>query len=176
MLAQKSFVKKTKKGQVVKVVREHYLRDDIHSGSPLDAECPPEGAKLSATASHYVVLDTNVALHQMDLLEHAAVDDVVVCSVVLEEVKAKNLSIYQRLRALCANDARRFFVFANEHHRRVAAAAAAAAAAAFHAPRPAADRGRGRLVVIFGGASPCVPLPAAEPQPPRRPPPPAPAR
>ncbi|KAL4433106.1 hypothetical protein ABPG77_006533 [Micractinium sp. CCAP 211/92] len=117
MLQSKSFVKKTRKGHVVKVVREHYLRDDIYSGSPLDPACPPEACKLSGEAPHYLLVDTNVALHQMDLLEHAAVTDVIVPSVVLEEVKARNASAYQRLRQLAAADAKRFFVFANEHHR-----------------------------------------------------------
>jgi exosome complex exonuclease DIS3/RRP44 len=55
----------------------------------------------------------------MDFLEHKAVDDVIILSVVLEEVKHKNQSVYQRLRALCASESRRFYVFANEHHRRV---------------------------------------------------------
>lgn len=54
---------------------------------------------------------------QLDFLEHPAITDVVVCSVVLEEVRHKNTAAYQRLRALCASDAKRFFVFANEHHR-----------------------------------------------------------
>lgn len=54
---------------------------------------------------------------QMDFLEHAAVTDVVVTSVVLEEVKARNASAYQRLRQLIAAEPKRFFVFANEHHR-----------------------------------------------------------
>lgn len=54
---------------------------------------------------------------QLDFLEHPAVTDVVVCSVVLEEVQHKNSSAYQRLRAMCASDEKRFFVFANEHHR-----------------------------------------------------------
>ncbi len=153
------------------VVREHYLRDDIYSGSPLDPACPPEACKLSGEAPHYLLVDTNVALHQaggscacvccaclgkrvpppgrcgasmgavqptacsrdepeappggfatlqMDLLEHAAVTDVIVPSVVLEEVKARNASAYQRLRQLAAADAKRFFVFANEHHRQAA--------------------------------------------------------
>ena len=56
----------------------------------------------------------------MDFLEHKAVDDVIILSVVLEEVKHKNQSVYQRLRALCASASRRFYVFANEHHRLVA--------------------------------------------------------
>ena len=53
----------------------------------------------------------------MDLLEHAAIEDVIVLSVVLQEVKARNLAAYSRLRKLCALPDRRFFVFANEHHR-----------------------------------------------------------
>lgn len=47
------------------VVREHYLRDDIYSGSPLDPQCPPDACKLSGEAAHYLLVDTNVALHQV---------------------------------------------------------------------------------------------------------------
>ncbi len=54
---------------------------------------------------------------QMDFLEHAAVDDVVVMGVVLEEVRHRNSSVYQRLRALTASKTKRFFVFGNEYHR-----------------------------------------------------------
>ena len=105
------------------VVREHYLRDDIYSGSPLDPACDPAAHRLAADAAHYLVVDTNVALHQMDLLEHAAVTDVVLASVVLEEVKHRNAAAYARLRALAASEAKRFFVFANEHHRETYVAA-----------------------------------------------------
>eukprot|EP00887_Chlorella_sp_A99_P004969 scaffold4.g4969.t1 len=117
MLQSKQFVKKTKKGKVLKVVREHYLRDDIWSGTSLDPQCDPSAHKLSPDAAAYLVIDTNIALHQMDLLEHANLTDVVVPSVVLEEVKARNSSAYQRLRQLVAAAPKRFFVFANEHHR-----------------------------------------------------------
>ena len=53
----------------------------------------------------------------MDLLENPAIEDVIVLSVVLEEAKHRNASAYQRLRKLCADPSRRFFVFANENHR-----------------------------------------------------------
>jgi hypothetical protein len=33
------------------------------------------------------------------------------------QVKHKNQSAYQRLRALCSSSTKRFYVFANEHHR-----------------------------------------------------------
>ena len=65
MLQSRAFVKKTKKGKVLKVVREHYLRDDIWSGCPLDPECDPDAFKLSGTANHYLVVDTNIVLQQV---------------------------------------------------------------------------------------------------------------
>ncbi|KAH6797025.1 ribonuclease II family protein [Perilla frutescens var. hirtella] len=117
MLSSKSFVKKTRQGRVVKVVREHYLRDDIYCGAPFCKVCDLAGARLGSNASTIVVVDTNVVLHQIDLLENPAIDDVVVLAVVLEEVKNKNLSVYNRLRALCSNSLRRFFVFSNENHK-----------------------------------------------------------
>lgn len=65
MLQSKAFVKKTRKGKVLKVVREHYLRDDIWSGSPLDTECDQDAVKLSASAAHYLIVDTNIVLQQV---------------------------------------------------------------------------------------------------------------
>ena len=58
---------------------------------------------------------------QIDFLEHPAVDDVIVMSVVLEEVRHRNASVHQRLRALVDSPTKRFFVFVNEHHRCAAA-------------------------------------------------------
>ena len=66
-----SFVKKTAKGKVLKVVREHYLRDDIFSGTELDPSCDPESHKLSPAAKHYLLIDTNVALHQVRDSRHS---------------------------------------------------------------------------------------------------------
>lgn len=117
MLHNKSFVKKTKGGKVIRQVREHYLRDDIYCGAPSCTVCNTSGARLSASPSTILVLDTNVVLNQIDLLENPAIDDVVVLSIVLDEVKNKNLSVYNRLRAICSNPMRKFFVFSNEYHR-----------------------------------------------------------
>ncbi|KAL5984268.1 Exosome complex exonuclease RRP44 A [Asimina triloba] len=117
MLQSKSFVRKTKQGKVLKVVREHYLRDDIYCGASICKVCDSSAARLSSSASPILIVDTNVVLHQIDLLENPAINDVVVLSVVLEEVRNKNLSVYNRLRALCSNNARKFFVFSNEHHK-----------------------------------------------------------
>ena len=65
-VVNRAFVKRTRRGQVKTHVRQTYLRDDLPTGSPfLDAaELEP---RLSASASRYLVLDTNVVLHQIDL-------------------------------------------------------------------------------------------------------------
>ncbi|XP_035820971.1 splicing factor U2AF-associated protein 2 [Zea mays] len=56
-------------------------------------------------------------LRQIDLLENPVIEDVVLLSVMLDEVKNKNLSVFNRIKALCINKAQRFYVFANEQHR-----------------------------------------------------------
>eukprot|EP00201_Polytomella_parva_P012818 CAMPEP_0175062708 /NCGR_PEP_ID=MMETSP0052_2-20121109/14323_1 /TAXON_ID=51329 ORGANISM="Polytomella parva, Strain SAG 63-3" /NCGR_SAMPLE_ID=MMETSP0052_2 /ASSEMBLY_ACC=CAM_ASM_000194 /LENGTH=297 /DNA_ID=CAMNT_0016328769 /DNA_START=89 /DNA_END=979 /DNA_ORIENTATION=+ len=113
----RQYNKLTKKGQIKKVTIEHYLRDDIWSGSPLDSSCDPSQHRLSSAATHYVVIDTNIALHQLTFLEDPNVTDVIICSTVLNEVRARNNSAYERLRRLVSSPTKRFYAFANEHHR-----------------------------------------------------------
>ncbi|ESW09622.1 hypothetical protein PHAVU_009G142600 [Phaseolus vulgaris] len=118
MLHNKSFVKKTRAGKVMKQVREHYLRDDIYCGAPFCTVCDTSGARLNASPSTTIlVVDTNVVLNQIDLLENQAFDNIVVLSIVLEEVKNKNMAVYNRIRALCSNSTKKFYVFSNEYHR-----------------------------------------------------------
>ncbi|XP_004287714.1 PREDICTED: exosome complex exonuclease RRP44 [Fragaria vesca subsp. vesca] len=117
MWQNRSYNKRTRGGKITKVVREHYLRDDIYCGAPVCQKCNAANARLSAAASTVLILDTNVVLNQIDLIENAAINDVVVLSIVLEEVKNRNLSVYNRLRAICSNSLRNFYVFSNEHHK-----------------------------------------------------------
>lgn len=79
MLTSRTFLKRTRGGSVLKVVREHYLRDDVACGVPAcplcEGEPPQRGlqAAPSCPASplvpgpHYLLLDTNVVLHQVRL-------------------------------------------------------------------------------------------------------------
>lgn len=115
MLKSKSYNRKTKSNKIKKEVREVYLRDDIWCGAASCTTCDSSAARLSA--STILVVDTNVVLNQIDLLENPAIDDVVVLSVVLDEVKNKNLSVYNRIRALCSNSLRNFYVFSNTFHK-----------------------------------------------------------
>uniref|UniRef100_A0A673CSV2 Exosome complex exonuclease RRP44 n=1 Tax=Sphaeramia orbicularis TaxID=375764 RepID=A0A673CSV2_9TELE len=74
MLKSKTFVKKTRSGGVLKIVREHYLRDDIWCGSEVCTECKQESTVLQRDTCiesnlcaypHYLIPDTNVVLHQV---------------------------------------------------------------------------------------------------------------
>ena len=129
MLTSKTFVKKTKKGNVLKVIREHYLRDDVHCGVITCSMChsssfelcileaTPHSQSTKCLFPHYILPDTNVCLHQVDFLEDPAITNVILTQIVLQEVKHQNPGTYKRLRDIIANKARRFFVFSNEHHK-----------------------------------------------------------
>lgn len=84
MLTSRTFLKRTRAGAVVKVVREHYLREDIPCGAAHCRLCPPRAAdgppaaaatglqaRPSGAASnlcpgpHYLLPDTNLLLHQV---------------------------------------------------------------------------------------------------------------
>ncbi|KAF6376119.1 DIS3-like protein, exosome endoribonuclease and 3'-5' exoribonuclease [Rhinolophus ferrumequinum] len=77
MLKSKTFLKKTRAGGVMKIVREHYLRDDIGCGAPGCAACgsahegpvlesqPLDRGSSLCPQPHYLLPDTNVLLHQI---------------------------------------------------------------------------------------------------------------
>jgi exosome complex exonuclease DIS3/RRP44 len=72
---------------------------------------------LSKDADHYLIVDTNVVLHQPDFLEHPTILDVVILSTVYKEVQHKNSSIFLRLKNLLKNSQKRFYYFSNEFHK-----------------------------------------------------------
>ncbi|KAG0422372.1 hypothetical protein HPB47_001796, partial [Ixodes persulcatus] len=126
MLTSKTFVKKTKTGNVLKVVREHYLRDDIWCGSKLCKKCKHEAPILEIspkspselfTSPHYLVPDTNVVIHQMDVLKDDAFTNLIVLQTVLQELRHRHAPGYNTIREILANKDRQFFVFTNEHHK-----------------------------------------------------------
>lgn len=132
-VTSKVFVR-SRNGKATKIVREHYLRNDIPCMSqackscsncykpnaqgellkPILVDNPLKIAK-SDIGAHYIVVDTNVVLNAIDILESdKAFYDVIVPQTVLEEVRNKSFSIYLRLRTLCKNEEKRCIVFHNE--------------------------------------------------------------
>ncbi|MFT7817935.1 exosome complex exonuclease RRP44 isoform X1 [Arapaima gigas] len=126
MLKTKTFVKKTRSGRVMKVVREHYLRDDIWCGSELCAECGQETSVLQRDAyresslcasPHYIIPDTNVVLRQIDILEDPVINNVIILQTVLQEVRHRSAPVYKRIKDVIHNASKHFYTFTNEHHR-----------------------------------------------------------
>jgi len=123
---QKHF-RRTRRGRVLQVVRQPYLRQDVGFGrlvgradvrdeSDLDSVLQEDFASGTRTL---LVLDTNVVLHQMDALEMedcAPLSNAVLCDTVLQEVRKNDLSVYNRLVLLLRNDKRCFLTFPNENH------------------------------------------------------------
>eukprot|EP00927_Polykrikos_kofoidii_P079100 TRINITY_DN75896_c0_g1_i1.p1 TRINITY_DN75896_c0_g1~~TRINITY_DN75896_c0_g1_i1.p1 ORF type:complete len:1011 (+),score=195.61 TRINITY_DN75896_c0_g1_i1:76-3108(+) len=86
------WVRRTRQNKIRKVVREVYLRDDI----------VPETFE---GADQVLVIDTNIALHQIDFIaEDECINHVVVPYTVLQEVRNRHMGTYARLRALCRVD------------------------------------------------------------------------
>ncbi|KAM9567156.1 exosome complex exonuclease RRP44 [Guaruba guarouba] len=131
MQTSRSFVKRTRAGAVVKVVREHYLRDDIPCGAAACRLCPPRtgapapgleerpgGAASSlCPGPHYLLPDTNVLLHQIDILEDPVIKNVIVLQTVLQEVRNRSIPVYKRIRDVIQTPEKHFYSFTNEHHR-----------------------------------------------------------
>ena len=139
--SRNKYFRKTARGKVLKVLRERYLRDDIACGSKACPKCEPlhlainrevdelatgrkrallsKSGRTSAAIDppHYIVLDTNAFLHQMDLLENPSFTDVIVLQTVIDELRHRSLPLYNRLRNLIADPDRRFWVFYNDLSR-----------------------------------------------------------
>ncbi|XP_046670667.1 exosome complex exonuclease RRP44 [Homalodisca vitripennis] len=108
------------------IVREHYLRDDIWCGSQLCEVCKQENPVLSSDPvsgstlfpqPHYLLLDTNVVLDQIDVFEETTLKNIIVTQTVLEEVKHRSSPVYKRLKEIIGDSKRSVFTFVNEHHK-----------------------------------------------------------
>lgn len=125
------FHRKTARGKVRAVVRETYQRDDVPCGCIACEACasfvehgtpPPildqHGTQNTYTRKkHYVVVDTNVILHQMDVLESPVFTNVIIMQTVANEVRNHSMPLYNRLRTLLMDPDRRFWLFYNEFHQ-----------------------------------------------------------
>uniref|UniRef100_A0A0C9QLM3 Protein DIS3 homolog n=1 Tax=Fopius arisanus TaxID=64838 RepID=A0A0C9QLM3_9HYME len=128
MLTTKTFFRKTKSGNIFKITRDHYLRDDIWCGSEICDNCSPKlSGKIldespGATSSlintpYYLLLDTNIVLDQIHILEEELLCNVVILQTVLEEVRHRSSNVYKSLADIISNPNRKFYVFVNEHRR-----------------------------------------------------------
>uniref|UniRef100_A0A915JGH6 Protein DIS3 homolog n=1 Tax=Romanomermis culicivorax TaxID=13658 RepID=A0A915JGH6_ROMCU len=145
MIRNKIFHKKTRRGNIVKIIQEHYLRDDIYCGLSICKFCTTASSRQRTLSSgqeitgliadrlekpsitnvvrspHVLVVDTNVVLHQMDILEDDFIanhnsGNVIIPQTVVEEVKHRSPPAYKKLRDLLTNAQKGFYCFYNEFH------------------------------------------------------------
>ncbi|EGG17840.1 putative exoribonuclease [Cavenderia fasciculata] len=131
MQTNREFFRATRRGKLLKIVKEVYLREDICCGHKVCTKCedtkrqlytPEERARYEDSLSQLIgetvlVLDTNVVLHQIDLLEDPSLKNVVILTTVLDEVKNQNFTIYNRIREVIKDKTRSFYVYSNEHSK-----------------------------------------------------------
>lgn len=130
-----SSYRKTRKGSVVKIVRERYLRDDIHCGRSSCENCkrfkldsgdqfvppaylddqPRAGINSQYSKPHYVVLDYSLIGNQVDVIcDSNFGNDIVIMQTSWKEIKP-NISVYSKLKELMSS--RRIYIFDNEYNR-----------------------------------------------------------
>ncbi|CAE6421872.1 unnamed protein product [Rhizoctonia solani] len=132
--SQRKFYKKTARGKVLKVLRERYVREDIQCGIDKCELCysftegdksplPSTGDLTHAQfpAGHFIIPDTNVFLHQMDLIESPLFSPpIIILQTVIDEVRHRSLPLHSRLKGLIASEDKRIYVFYNEFHAQTA--------------------------------------------------------
>ena len=116
----KSFFKKTRKGNVIRITNDKYIRNDLGYGFLFGKTILSKESFLdivtNAVNKLVIIIDTNVALHQIDVLDFKCpgTSVVIILQTVLQELKHLNLSVYRRLVSLLQDETRYYIFYANE--------------------------------------------------------------
>jgi len=88
-------------GKIVRVVREHYLRNDIVCQSRLCKTCKQEQRKLAGPpeTTHYAVIDADALVKYLELFEQPEFHHMIIAQTVLtQSQEIGSQRIYQRIR------------------------------------------------------------------------------
>jgi len=108
--------KKIKKGNVVKMIKSKYLRDDIPCGTIECKLCENSVKSILSLENIILILDAGIILEQIDALENF--DIINNCIVPQSEYMFLNEKYFDTLRRLNnIMDNRNFYLFPNEYHR-----------------------------------------------------------
>ena len=118
-LNRKVFFKKTRKGKVVQPVQESYLHADLECGFMCGKSVSMNVLRditAQAPHKHLLIIDTNIAMHQVDVLEYNCPNTsmIVIMQTVLQELKHLNANIYARILQLVKDTSKSFIFFPNE--------------------------------------------------------------
>ncbi|KAG1943069.1 DIS3-like exonuclease 1 [Pimephales promelas] len=104
------------KGRKVRVVREHYVREQVPCGSSFcQANCHNVGKVLSSDVTHYVVPDVGVVRDFLEILEFRELQGIVLTQTAYQTVQhTRGRRHYNRLSALLKDPRHDCVMFANE--------------------------------------------------------------
>jgi DIS3-like exonuclease 1 len=108
---------KSRSKGVLRVVREHYLRDDVICRSRLIPEtCQEHEPCLSETVTHYVVPDYQAARDYLEIFELSEFSNIIFMQTVMNHVHHHtSRRFYLRLQKYVADIQRHSVIFSNEH-------------------------------------------------------------
>lgn len=125
MSVHKVFVRKSRRGNVQVIAREHYLRVDLPCGALDCPSCPDKShgratGRVQSSKCVYVP-DSDTVLRQADLIgkEHPALNDILFLQSTLRAVRLKSAEIYEQVRTLLTTttEGKRAAMFSNENRR-----------------------------------------------------------
>lgn len=106
---EKAFSLVTSKGKVVRVIREHYLRDDIYCQSLICNKCKHEKPVLQVPKKldknrktefwknvYYIIPNAPVVMKFLDLFELGILNNIIFCETILKELSYQKS--HQRLK------------------------------------------------------------------------------
>ncbi|KAJ8281234.1 hypothetical protein GJAV_G00065120 [Gymnothorax javanicus] len=113
---EKILLLKSSRGRKVRVVREHYLREQIPCFSALcQADCANEGKTLSGDLTHYVVPDAGVVRDFLEVLEFRELRGILFTQTACQAVQhSRGRRQYNRLRTLLKDPRHECVLFCNE--------------------------------------------------------------
>lgn len=117
--SRRTFFLKTRRGKVIKLVHEKFIRPDLGVASLHGNIVSPDQLRdlvREAPYSSLIVVDTNILLHQIDVLEKnsPATSLILIPQTALGELRNLNLSVFRRVQSLLKNETRSFLFMANE--------------------------------------------------------------
>jgi exosome complex exonuclease DIS3/RRP44 len=113
------------KGQVIKIVNEHYLRDNISCNSSNCNKCEENNKILEKqnnqkfstikeikNGTYYIILGSKLLVDYLEIILKRN-KNVIICETTLNEIKNENIKEYKRLRQMITN--KEICLFLNEH-------------------------------------------------------------
>ncbi|OHT13332.1 RNB-like protein [Tritrichomonas foetus] len=103
----------TRRGNVIRLSREHYLRDDIDCRLPGKSDSP----FTTEDAKYVLVLDSETILNQIDAFSNEFFINVVILETTYDMIRTKSRAKQNQLDKILRTPEKHFMVFANDHFR-----------------------------------------------------------